>query len=1338
MYRLNRNKTTSMRYFTLLTAFCLLLGTTVRPALAQQTDLVVSGQLTWKGYAQALKASGQLQQVPTFAGSAFLPGEEAGRYLVRISGRVAEGQIRNAVYAPFSATDAKLFDLANLAKAPAVVLSGGIEKHQPVTLAAVLSVRRSPQSGQPEKLISFEYAYSLSAAPQVAARGIKSRPHSPTSVLKQGQWFKIGVPENGIYKIDKNTLRAIGVNVQGLDPRRLQLFGNAMGTLPQRNNAYRPDDLVENAVYVAGEGDGSFDDNDYLLFYARGPHTWSSDASTRLFRHTLNAFTDTAYYFVRVGSAPGRRVAAAPGAGTPTASISQYAYHNYYERDLVNLIKSGRQWMGEGFTSGAGAKEFAFATPDLVPSSNLQVTSYTAARSAVGITTRFDLTLNGNPLGSQNIDGISALTQLYPEAANGSLRTFSTALPPAPAATTRVGLSYAGGSDPAAQGWLDYVEINAQRQLRLIGSQVDFRSFENIAPGATSQFVLNTPGATVWEVTNPRRPRSYTVDGGNFRAVTDSLREFVAFTGSNFPAPIGFGAVGNQNLHELNLDGRLDMVIVTYPPFFAEAERLANWRRTNDNLNVRVVTTTQVYNEFSSGGQDVTAIRDLMKMVYDRTPAGKTVFLLLFGDASYDYKSDLANNPDRLPDWWKTRSPLNGDKINQNFVPTYQSRESFSVAYDRPNSNPVGTGPSYNSDDYFGLLDDREGYWNESIYYSRDSTELLDIGIGRLPIRTPRDKPASTAQAAAVVNKLIRYDQPVGFGKWRNRITFVADDGDRNYHLTTSTDPPAERLTQLHPEFNAHKVYLDLYPQVIAAGGQRSPECNRAIDESIEQGSLIVQYSGHGGTKGWADEQIMTNASVLNLQNRDRLTFLLTATCDFSTFDNPEFDSAGEQALTDTNGGAVGLLTTTRLAFTGSNDDLVNAFYASAFEPINGKKPRMGDILQATKNGSISGVLNRNFVLLGDPSMRLAYPDQQVTLDSINGRLLTATNSDTLKALSTVTMSGKVRTGGAVNSSFNGKAQLTIYEKPAVVSTLGNEDAPVQVTVQENVIYAGQATVRNGNFRLRFVVPKDINYSFGLGKVSLYASDSVRRVDGHGARLVPVGGANILALTDRDTLAPTIRLFLDDTTFVFGGLTGTTTTLLARLKDKSGINTAGSGIGHEITATLDNDPSKLTVLNEFYTANVDNFQQGQVKYLFKDLPTGPHILRLKAWDTYNNSAEKDLEFIAASSQKLALEHVLNYPNPFSTTTTFHFDHNRADDGDELDVQVQIFTISGKLVRTLRATALGSDPHFKALSWNGRDEFDDQLARGVYVYRVSVKSQQTGTMASKFEKLVILN
>ncbi|MCB2379407.1 type IX secretion system sortase PorU [Hymenobacter sp. BT635] len=1278
-----------------------------------------------------------MRRVPNFGGATFRPGEQVPNYQLRIPGEVSQGQVRNAVYEAFSAADAKLLDLPSLPTSPDVRLTIGTEQRRPVTTALVQAVRRSPQTGQAEKLISFEYAYSLSTNQNRR----KARKYATSSVLSQGKWAKVGVATSGMYKLDKKALETLGIDMQGRDPRRLKIYGNAMGTLPQANSAYRPDDLAENAIFVSGENDNSFDDGDYVLFYARGPHTWEltdPKSATPRFRHKLNVYTDTAYYFVTVGTTPGLRVGAPRTvAGTPTATINQFTEHEFHEQELINLAKSGRQWLGEGFTNNTTSREVTLTVPDMVPGGTLQLTSQVAGASIYGTSTRFQVSLNGTALGSgQNLSGYSRTPDWYPEVANLDQQTFTYPIPSTPAADLRVRLSFASPADPSGQGYLDYLEVNAPRRLRLTGNQLKFNS----VPGEPlSEFLLGAPaGTVVWDVTNPRQPQSLALAStGNFVARTDTVREFVAFTGSSFEAPPRlFRNVGNQNLHaRLNLDGNLDLVIVTYPPFKAEADRLAAYRRTHDNLRVEVVTTTEVYNEFSSGGQDVTAIRDMMKMVYDRNTSGKRNFLLLFGDASYDYKSDPTNDVKALPGWWENRSPLNGDKIAQNFVPTYESRESLALTYTRYLSSPAGKGVTFCSDDYFGLLDDNEGEWDED-----ESNELIDIGIGRLPIRTPRDQPRSAAQAALVVNKIIRYDEPGSFGNWRNRVTFVADDGNGSIHINDSANPQSDSISSQHPEYNVHKIYLDLNPQTIAAAGQRSPETNKAIDESIEQGSLIVHYSGHGGPKGWADEQILTKQSVLGLQNRNRLTFMVTGTCDFGTYDNPEEDSGGELVLTDIEGGAVGLLTTTRLAFADRSATLSRNFYNTAFVPVNGTMPRLGEVINFAKNNSVSASYNRNYVLLGDPTARLAYPAQDVAIDSINGKPLTAASTDTLQALATVKLSGLVKTGPALNKDFSGQAHVTVYEKPTVVYTLKNEfdDIVLPVTIQENIIYDGQATVRNGRFQLSFVVPKDINYSVGLGKIQLYAQDPTRIVDANGYHKLLVGGAaKAVAL---DTIPPLVKLFMDRETFVFGGLTGTTTTLLAHLSDDNGINTAGSGIGHEITATLDNDPTKLSVLNDFYTADVDSYRSGKVKYLFKDLATGPHVLRLKAWDTFNNSTQQDIEFIAANTEKLALEHVLNYPNPFAKTTTFQFDHNRT--SDDLDVQVQIFTISGRLVRTLRTTIIGSGPHVgpnqSGLVWNGRDEYEDQLARGVYVYRISVRSQRDNATASKFEKLVILN
>jgi hypothetical protein len=380
---------------------------------------------------------------------------------------------------------------------------------------------------------------------------------------------------------------------------------------------------------------------------------------------------------------------------------------------------------------------------------------------------------------------------------------------------------------------------------------------------------------------------------------------------------------------------------------------------------------------------------------------------------------------------------------------------------------------------------------------------------------------------------------------------------------------------------------------------------------------------------------------------------------------------------------------------------------------------------------------NRNYTLLADPTTMLAYPRQRVVIDSINGRRVASlqVSLDTLKALSKARVSGHIENHNVFNANFNGTADITIFDKPATVNTLGDQGGtPVPVQVQENIVYGGQASVRAGRFSVSFIVPKDISYSAGLGKISLYAADYSNKVDAQGYQLVPIGGAARNA--PGDTTPPEVRLFMDDDAFVSGGLTDINSLLLGKLFDLSGINTSNAGVGHELTATLDNDPAKLIVVNDSYTTAVDDFTRGQLRYNYKALSPGPHIIKVKAWDTYNNSGEGTIEFIAAQNSTLALDHVLNYPNPFSNTTTFHFDHNRA--GQELDVQVQIFTVSGRLVKTLHANVLTSNSHNQTITWNGRDDYDDQLARGVYVYRISVRAAVDSQQVSKFEKLVLLN
>jgi hypothetical protein len=1352
------------RLFRLFGLVGLLLAGWAMPARAQSSgEQSTSVRLSWDTYADLATASGSTRKVPTFRGAYHGPGQVAGTLTLRLPGTVATGTVREEVYEPFSAADAALLRTATLPAAPAVRLRYGTEARQPMSYALVQPLRRNAQTGQAERLVSFTYAYQLGDAPASVARTTAVHTFAPRSVLQAGDWFKIGVPTSGIFKLDRAALSSLGLPVASIDPRRIQIYGNATGVLPQANAAPRPDDLVENNVLLVGDNnDGVFDASEYFLFYAPGPHVWAIDSTNKVptgFRHVNNVYADTAYYFVTVGSTAGRRVptAAAPSGPPSGAAITTFTDRRFYEHDLTNLLHSGRHWLGESFATGS-SQTFSFnsdgytnqALADLVPGSTARLRVSVAAAALQS--SSFQVSLNGTALPTAL--PIAAITTApFTTVANTYVGNLTATLPASPAADQRVTLSFAS-SDPSAttSGYLDYLELLVQRQLRLSASALEFRTLALRGAGSVGTYALdNATGAQVWEVTNPRRPRAQPFANGSFVAYTDSVREYVAFQpGGTFDTPRLFGKVANQNLHALNASGTLDLVIVTYPPFRAQAERLAQHRRAYNGLNVAVVTTKEVFNEYASGAQDVTAIRDLMKQVYDRnpSPATRRNYLLLFGDASFDYKSSAFNDQSKEPAWWKnSRHPfasdpnLDPDLYNQNLVPTYESRESFlPVAGSRPLAEGVST---YSSEDYFGLLDDDEGTWTE---FDGLRYEACDIGVGRLPVRPPRqrrDQATNDEQARQVVSKLLAYDSTTGFGKWRNRLTLTADDNDPNIGMTFTTESEslfAPALQAAEPAYNIRKDYLDLFPQQSVAAGQRSPAAEAAINDALNQGSLLIGYTGHGGPTGVTDERIMTTASLLALTNQNRLTFFVTGTCDLSTYDNPDLTSAGESVLTDNaTAGAVGLFTTTRVVSSFQNTQIVTAFYSQVLaRNAAGDLPYLGNASCLAKVAAAGGDLNnRNYTLLADPTTRLAYPRQRVLIDSINGRRVASlqVSLDTLKALGQVRLSGHVENKNVLNASFNGTADITIFDKPTTVSTLGDQGGvPVPVQVQENIVYGGQATVRAGRFSVKFVVPKDINYNAGLGKISLYAADLTNQVDAQGYQLVPVGGAAKGA--GADTTPPTVQLFLNDDSFVSGGLTSINSLLLGKLFDLSGINTSNAGVGHELTATLDNDPAKLVVINDSYTAAVDDFTRGQLRYDYKSLTPGPHTIKVKAWDTYNNSGEGSVEFIVAESAQLALDHVLNYPNPFSNLTTFHFDHNKA--GQELDVQVQVFTIAGRLVKTLHANVLTSNTHDQSVSWDGRDDYNDQLARGVYVYRISVRSPADQQTVSKFEKLVLLN
>jgi hypothetical protein len=1252
-------------------------------------------KFAWNSPKKILDSLGNERKVLNFDKALYL-GENhyLPSYRFSIQGQISEVTLNNVVYEALTSDEQKILptNLSGISFEPKIIVK--FSKHTSISTVYIIPLKES-QGIITDKILSFDYTFkkstSTSTTPSSKTNNARLAASATSSVLATGDWYKISIPKSGIFKIDYNFLTSLGINPSSIDPKEIKIFGNGGGMLPQNTNDFRNDDLVENSIFVEGESDGIFNPSDYILFYGQGPDTWTYNSGQGIFIHSKNLYSTTANYFITVGPGNGLRIPTQTSAGGTNPTITSFDERIFHETENENILHSGREWYGEEFDQNPDLS-FSFSTPGITVGSTLKLTSAVMGQSLAA--SSFTIKLNNQFVGTQSFTALSSY--IYAIKGIDRRNVYSIPINTSPTNLT-VSLTYNKGSYSSAKGYLNYLELNFKRDLQLYGNQTAFRSVESTA-NSISEFVVKNASSImrIWDVTNPLQAKNqlFTLAGSeaSFSTATNAIKEFIAFSGSSFESPTALGKITNQNLHSLAAPNLPDLVIISHPSFLLSATRLAQFRSTHDNMDVEVVTPDQVYNEFSSGVQDITAIRDFMKMLYDRkTPSDSTKYLLLLGDGSYDYKNRI-----------------NG---NTNYIPIYESIESL---------HPVD---SYSSDDYFGFLDDGSGSWAES----SSGDDELNIGIGRLPAK-------SISEAEVMVNKIIHYStSPEGFGKWRNRISFFADDGDNNLHLNDANFL-SNIIKNNYNEYNISKIFLDAYPQVSSPGGETCPPAKDAITQSVEKGTLILNYTGHGGETGLAQERLVDINQINSWNNFNALTFFITATCEFGRYDDPGVVSGAEYALLHSNGGAIGLITSTRPVYSNSNRDLNQAIYENMFDPIANEMPRLGDITRLTKNNSLYGVNNRNYALLGDPSMTLAYPKEEVVITKINEDFISG--NDTLKALGTVLLEGEIRDkSGMKINDFNGSVQVTVLDKYSTISTLGTQgSSSTTFQVMNNLIYEGSASAENGYFKISFVIPKDISYQFDKGKISLYAKQDNSNLDANGFNAdIIIGGSETNFIEDKTP--PEIKLYMNDQSFVFGGLTGTNSLFIAKLSDKNGINIAGQGIGHEITARLD-ESNDVIILNEYYSAKKDTFSEGTVEFPFKGLSPGNHSLKFKCWDTHNNSEEAYLEFVVANEEKIALEHVLNYPNPFSTHTSFHFDHNRA--GEDLDILVQIYTISGKLIKTLDSRFLSSSSHISGIVWDGRDDFGDKIGKGVYVYKVKVRSLRDASQVFKYQKLVILN
>lgn len=1135
-----------------------------------------------------------------------------------------------------------------------------------------------------------------------------------SSVLATGNWYKLATTQTGIYKISKTFLKNMGLDVSVIDPRKIQIYGNGGTMLPELNSAFRYDDLEENTIQIIGENDGVFDDADYILFYATGTTEWKRVKSTSGLKYsaTKNLYSDTTYYYLTVGTNNGKRVQSQPSSNiTANVSTNSYDFYDSHEINQVNLLKSGREWYGEFFDITTSYK-FSWGNSDFIVGDTL-ITEVSLAAACMQ-TPWFQVTGNGINY-TFSAPAIPNLGGMYASPAANAVNT-GTALN---SKEQSIDITISKITTNAV-AWLNKLTINARRKLKVNSKQFCFRDTRVSNSGNVCNYVIANPfnaQLSIWNVTDPLNPfiQAYNASSNeiNFVASANTSDEYCIAPSNDFYSPTFYGKVANQNLHSIQ---QADYVVITHPLFVKSAQEIAVFHQQQDGFSYAVATTDQIYNEFGSGQPDVSAIRDFIRMLYSRNlSTGKQVkYVLLIGDGSYNnFSRDMVNN--------------------SNYIPTYQSVNSL---------NPTG---STATDDFYGLMDDNEGVG------AAEGIGSIDIGIGRFVCRT-------TTEAQAIVKKIKNYyrkdenfqisnvdnynQQGSTMGDWRNWIVFVADDEDNAAHMMQANDL-SNVIKNISGSYNFNKIFLDAYQRYSTPGGVRYPDAAEDLKRQIKKGVLIFNYTGHGGEVGLTAERMVDIPMINDLDNFDKLPLFITATCEFSRHDDPARTSAGELCLLNPKGGAIALMTTSRVTYSDSNFGLNSMLFSHLFtKKPDGTYPTIGEAVMKTKAAKGQRYEYSNFHLLGDPALTLAYPEEKVITSSINGVAVTNNSSDTLTALSKITVSGFVADdNGNKLTNFNGVVYPTVFDKEQNVVCLLNSEkssisvatlTPYQFPVQKNILYRGKAQVVNGDFSFTFFVPKDISFIPGPGKISYYATNGITDAAGFYNKIQVGGEAKNIEI---DNEGPQVNLFLNDKSFSAGGLTDETPVLYADIVDSSGINTVGTGIGHDISVVIDKD-SKPIILNDYYEANLNSYQSGRVRYQLSELSEGNHQLSFKVWDIQNNSSTITTDFVVAKTAELALNRVLNYPNPFTTHTQFMFEHNQA--CNPMKVTVQIFTVSGKLIKTIQKIATcSSDLRPEAIDWDGRDDYGDKLARGVYIYKLAILNMEN-KKAEKIEKLVILN
>ncbi|QBN18669.1 type IX secretion system sortase PorU [Flavobacterium nackdongense] len=1232
--------------------------------------------------------------IPQFAGNSFNydSGKKALFFIYNLNDSSLGNnvQLSNIVYEPLNETQIGDLDPLNIPKTASAIIK--INESRDLKQAfLVLSPIIKDDFGY-KRIKSFSYTLNNSSASRISQT--KAAAAISNSVLATGDWHQFYIEKSGVYKISRGFLQQLGLNINGIDPRKLKIYGNGGRMLPLSNATFYPEDLTENAIQIIGESDGAFDNEDYILFYAEGVDTWNDESQTN-----LNLYDTKSYYYITIQGNDGKRMATmAQPSGSSTLNLSTFDDRQFYELDLTNIGKLGRQWFGEVFDINQD-QEFSFSFPNVDTATPIKVSLNTA--SVAYTPTSFKVSANGLEIGTMSFP---ALVQYSGILFNAASLPGNTTFPASE--NVKIKLSYNNNSVPGSKGYLDKIILTAKRKLQGYGKQFLFQYDLSYASlGIVSYALSNAIGISqVWDVTdiyNATKLENANQASFSFKANLGQLRKYVAVDPADYYTPLKTSKtkITNQNLKGTlfkNTQGQfqdLDYLIIA-PAFLAgQAEKLADFHRSYSNLNVKVLSLETIYQEFSSGKQDIAAIRNCIRYVYQNASAAdkRIKYVNLFGDASYDYKNKTPNNT--------------------NIVPIYHAL----------NSNTTGES-SYASDDFYALMDNNEG----------------DIGgfFGGIDIAVGRMINDNSSQADEMVNKVIEYHDVKSYGNWRNNYVMVSDDSDKSSDasLQNRQNTLADKITFEKPFLNVNKVLLDSYVQEASAGGSRYPKARNDFFSAFEKGSLVVNYLGHGGEDGLASERLWEKSDGQNLSNQYKYPLFITITCDFSRFDNPSRPTAGEYTYWNPKGGAISMITTIREIGQFSAENFNDVLARNLFSYGSNNYTSIAEALRLSKNSNPNSSTNVVFYI-GDPALKLAIAKPKIRLTKVNDIPVSQTIDD-FKSLAKMKISGEiVDENNLPIPNYNGELSTAVFDKFITRSTLNNDGNSPTMPFNEigETIFRGNASIVNGQFEFSFIVPRDIRIPISNGKISFYAKKNQQFENQAGFDTsIKVGGINENAVADN--INPRVKLYMNDETFVSGGTTNESPFLVANLEDESGINTA-SGIGHDIVAILDGDVDNPYILNDYYQTSLNDFTKGNLRFPLRNLSVGLHTITFKAWDVYNNPITAEIQFVVVGNEAITLTHVLNYPNPFVNYTEFWFSHNRP--YEPLEVQVQVITITGKVVWTRNQIITTEGFLSKEISWDGKDDFGNKIGKGVYVYRLTVKSNLTNSKAEKIEKLVIL-